>query len=408
MSAIPSRRRRRAIAAVVTGVISMAVLPAGLVLGANRLLNEKGGDSVDDTPTQTIPVTPTALLAVTDARNEIASLAMFALDPSGKGGSIVSIPVGANAEIPKSGTIHRVSDTFATAGIDGLRTEVEGLLNVSFNLAAAVNAADLGSLLSPAGNRSVNFPAPVMDVAADGTATQIVPAGQQDITPVQMAASLAATQPGIAESTRWPLQKAVWEAVVSAAKSTGATVTSDSSPDTPAAEPADMAGYVRGLLEGGIQYWQLSAKLLTDATQNPANADLYEMDGGEVIMVMASIAPSAVSIVSSNMTVMLDTPYDDTQLVREAVVRLSYVGANVVAVRTIDAPPGAQTEVYCTDEMVRADVQGYSSLLGEMAFPPTTEVIEGINARIVLGETFRTFIGSDAGRTIASTTTVAD
>ena len=386
----------------------MAVLPAGLVLGANRLLNEKGGDSVDDSPTMTIPVTPTALLAVTDARNEVASLAMVALSPSGKGGSVVSVPVGADAEIGKTGTIHRISDTFAAGGIDGLRTEVEGLLNVSFNLAVAVNAADLSSLLAPVGKRDVNLPAPVMDTAADGTAVQIVPAGQQSITPVQMAASLAASQPGIAESTRWPVQKALWEAFATAAKSTGATVTSDSTPDTPAAEPADMSGYVNGLLEGPVQYWQLSATLLTDAEQNPANADLYALDGGEVIMVMASVAPSAVSIVSTNMTVMLDTPYDDTQLVREAVVRLSYVGVNVVAVRTIDAPPGAQTEVFCTDEMVRADLQGYMSLLGDMGFPPTTEVVDGINARIVLGETFRTFIGSAAGKTIATTTTVAD
>ena len=386
----------------------MAVLPAGLVLGANRLLNEKGGDSVDDSPTMTIPVTPTALLAVTDARNEVASLAMVALSPSGKGGSVVSIPVGADAEIPKTGTIHRIADTFAAGGIDGLRTEAEGLLNVSFNLAVAVSSADLATLLAPAGTRDVNLPAPVMDTAADGTAVQIVPAGQQSITPVQMAASLAASQPGIAESTRWPVQKALWEAFATAAKSTGATVTSDSTPDTPAAEPADMSGYVNGLLEGPVQYWQLSATLLTDAAQNPANADLYALDGGEVIMVMASVAPSAVSIVSTNMTVMLDTPYDDTQLVREAVVRLSYVGVNVVAVRTIDAPPGAQTEVFCTDEMVRADLQGYMSLLGDMGFPPTSEVVEGINARIVLGETFRTFIGSAAGKTIATTTTVAD
>ena len=408
MSAIPKRRRRRAVAAVVTGVLAAAVLPAGLVLGANRLLNETGGNSVDDSPTMTIPVTPTALLAVTDSRNAVASLAMLTLDPSGKGGSIVSIPVGANAEIPKGGTIHRIADTFATGGIDGLRTDAEGLLNVSFNLAVTVNGPELGTLLNGVGTRDVVLPAPVMDAAADGTATQVVPAGKQSLTPAQMGAALAASQPGVAESSRWPVQKAVWETVAASGKPAGATVTSDSTPDTAVAEPADIAGYVNGLLEGPVQYWQLTGTLLTDATQNPANADLYELDGGEVIMVMASVAPSAVSIVTSNLTVMLDTPYDDAQLVREAVVRLSYVGANVVAVRTIDAAPGAQTEVYCTDDMVRADVQGYASLLGDLAFPATTEVIEGVNARIVLGETFRTFIGSDAGKTIATTTTVAD
>ena len=71
MSAIPARRRRRALAAAVTGAMALAVLPAGVVIGSARLLNEKGGNSVDDSPTTRIPVTPTALLAITNNRNRV-------------------------------------------------------------------------------------------------------------------------------------------------------------------------------------------------------------------------------------------------------------------------------------------------------------------------------------------------
>lgn len=410
MSAIPSRRRRRAIAAVVTGLVGLVLLPSGLVVGANSLLNETGGNSVDDAPTTKIPVTPTALVAVTNTRNEVAALAMLAVDPAGKGGSIVSIPVGANAEIPKSGTIHRIADSYASGGMDALRADVEGLLNVSFNLVDDVNAAELGTLLQVFGDVNANLPAPVLDTAADGTAVPVLEAGSATLTPAQVAAGLASSQTGVAESTRWPSVKELWSAVAASAGTDPVSppATSDAATDETAAEveePADLAGYVAALAAGKVQVWQLAATLLTDPTRNPGNADLYEIDGGEVIMVMASIAPSAIALVSNSIAIMIDTPYDDSALVREAVLRLAYVGANVAVVRTVDAAPAKETTVFYNDVMVRVDVEGYASLLGTMAFVETEEVIEGVNARIVLGEDFREFIGSAVGRTIATTTT---
>jgi len=409
MSAIPARRRRRAMAAVVTGALALAVLPAGVVVGSTKLLNEKGGNSVDDSPTTRIPVTPTAMLAITNSRNEVASLAIIALDPSGNGGSIVSVPVGANAEIPKSGTIHRIGDSYATGGLAALRADVEGLLNVSFNFADDLTGAELAAVIGSIGNRDVNLPAPVLDTAADDVSVQVVPAGQQSLSPMQIATSLASSQAGVAESTRLPNVKELWTAIAGAAKTSsvaaGSTTTVDASAYSTADEPTDMLGYLEALLQGRVQVWQLSATLLTDAARNPNNADLYELDGGEAIMVMASVAPSAIALVSNSIAVMIDSPFDDPQVVRQAVLRLAYVGANVVVVRTIDSPPLKETQVFYSDDAIRNDVQGYTTLMGELQFNSTSEVIEGVNARIVLGEDFRTFIGSPGGQTIATTTT---
>ena len=409
MSAIPSRRRRRAIAAAVTGALALAVLPAGVVVGSNRLLNEKGGNSVDDSPTTRIPVTPAAMLAVTNSRNEVASLAIIALDPSGKGGSIVSVPVGANAEIPKSGTIHRIGDSYQTGGLAGLRADVEGLLNVSFNLADDLTGAELAAVIGSVGNRDVNLPAPVLDTAADDVSVQVLPAGQQSVSPMQIATSLASSQVGVAESTRLPNVKELWSAIAGAAvtssAATGSSTTVAGSVYANSDEPTDMLGYFEALLKGRVQVWQISGTLLTDAARNPNNADLYELDGGEAIMVMASVAPSAIALVSNSIAVMIDSPFDDPQLVRQAVLRLAYVGANVVVVRTIDAAPVKETQVFYSDDAIRNDVQGYTTLMGEMKFNSTSDVIEGVNARIVLGEDFRTFIGSPGGQTIATTTT---
>ena len=409
MSAIPARRRRRAVAAVVTGALGLAVLPAGVVVGSTKLLNEKGGNSVDDSPTTRIPVTPTAMLAVTNSRNEVASLAVIALDPSGKGGSIVSVPVGANAEIPKNGTIHRIGDAYTTGGLTALRADVEGLLNVSFNLADDLTGAELAAVIGAIGERDINLPAPVLDTAADDTAVQILPAGQQKVTPLQIANSLASSQAGVAESTRLPNVKELWSTIAAASTTTPAPAGSSTTVDSPSyaniEEPTDMMGYLEALLQGRVQVWQISGTLLTDAARNPGNADLYELDGGEAIMVMASVAPSAIALVSNSIAVMIDSPYDDPQLVRQAVLRLAYVGANVVVVRTVDAPPVKETQVFYSDDAIRNDVQGYTTLMGEMKFSTTSEVIEGVNARIVLGEDFRTFIGSPGGQTISTTTT---
>ena len=370
MSAIPSRRRRRAITAVVTGALALAVLPAGVVVGSNRLLNEKGGNSVDDSPTTRIPVTPAAMLAVTNSRNEVASLAVIALDPSGRGGSIVSVPVGANAEIPKSGTIHRIGDSYLTGGLAGLRADVEGLLNVSFNLADDLTGAELAAVIGSVGNRDVNLPAPVLDTAADDVSVQVLPAGQQSVSPMQIATSLASSQVGVAESTRLPNVKELWSAIAGAAVTspavTGSSTTVAGSVYANSDEPTDMLGYFEALLKGRVQVWQISGTLLTDAARNPNNADLYELDGGEAIMVMASVAPSAIALVSNSIAVMIDSPFDDPQLVRQAVLRLAYVGANVVVVRTIDAAPVKETQVFYSDDAIRNDVQGYTTLMGEM------------------------------------------
>lgn len=405
MSAIPGRRRRRAVVAAVLGLVGVVALPAGLLAGGNTLLNEKGGDSVDNAPTTRIPVTPTALVAVTNSRSEVAALAIVALDPSGKGGSIVSVPVGANAEIPKSGTIHRIADTFATGGIDGLKADVEGLLNVSFDTAVNVDAAGLALLVGAVGERDVNLPAPVLDSSADGSAVQVAPAGEQKMTASLIASALASSQAGVAESSRLANVKALWTAVASAATTEPVPTTLAQSTSAPAAAPSDVAGYFAGLLAGRVQVWQLSATLLTDAARNPGNVDLYELNGAEVIMVMASVAPSAIAIVSNNLTVMIDSPFDDAALVQEAVLRLAYVGANVVVVRTISDAPATQTQVFYNDDLVRAEVETYSALFGTMTYTQSSEIIEGVNARIVLGEDFRSFISSEAGRTIATTTT---
>lgn len=406
MSAIPARRRRRMIAAVVTSVLTAIALPGGLVIGAADLLNDSGGNSVDNNATVAIPLTPVEMLAITNSRNEVASLAILAIDPSMRGGTIVSIPVGARADVRDGEAPRRIADSYATGGIAALKTDVENLLNVSLEIADVVNAADLATLLAPIGSQPVTLPQAVVDTTADGTVSTVIGAGSTTVTGQQVAASLAASQTGAAESTRLPQVKALWSAVARAgvARSVDTSSSTVATSDTPGV-PTSTAQFVSALLAGEIDVWQFGATLLVDAQRNPANADMYELDGGEVLTVMASVAPSAMRPTNTNISVMIDIPFDNTTYAKEAATRLAFMGANVVLIRHVPDVPVEETVVYYNDTMERVEAETFVNLLGPLTYKESQEIIDGVNLRIVLGNDFVGFLGSGPQNT--TTTTVA-
>ncbi|MEN9553091.1 MAG: hypothetical protein RLY24_686 [Actinomycetota bacterium] len=405
MSAIPARRRRRMITAVVTSVLTAIALPGGLVIGAADLLNDSGGNNVDNNATISIPLTPVEMLAITNSRNELASLALIAIDPSLRGGTIVSVPVGARADVRGSEAPRRIADSYTTGGLSALKTDVENLLNVSLEVADVVNAADLATVLAPIGSQPVSLPQAVLDTAADGTVATVLGAGSTTVTGQQVAASLAASQAGSAESTRLPQVKALWTAVARAGVATNADATAttiqpqDSKPST----PTSTAAFFSALLSGEVDVWQFGATLLVDAQRNPANADMYELDGGEVLTVMASVAPSAMRPTNTNISVMIDIPFDNTTYAKEAATRLAFMGANVVLIRHIPETPAEETVVYYNDTMGRVEAETFVNLLGTLTYKESLEIIDGVNLRIVLGNDFVGFLGSGPQNTTTTT-----
>ncbi len=405
MSAIPARRRRRMIAAVVTSVLTAIALPGGLVIGAADLLNDSGGNNVDNNATISIPLTPVEMLAITNSRNELASLALIAIDPSLRGGTIVSVPVGARADVRGSEAPRRIADSYTTGGLSALKTDVENLLNVSLEVADVVNAEDLATVLAPIGSQPVSLPQAVLDTVADGTVATVLGAGSTTVTGQQVAASLAASQAGSAESTRLPQVKALWTAVARAGVATNADATAttiqpqDSKPST----PTSTAAFFSALLSGEVDVWQFGATLLVDAQRNPANADMYELDGGEVLTVMASVAPSAMRPTNTNISVMIDIPFDNTTYAKEAATRLAFMGANVVLIRHIPETPAEETVVYYNDTMGRVEAETFVNLLGTLTYKESLEIIDGVNLRIVLGNDFVGFLGSGPQNTTTTT-----
>ena len=408
MTAIPARRRRRLIAAFVTSAITMVSLPSGLVLGTNMLLNDSGGQNVETSDAIRIPATPVHLVALTNARSEVSTLALFALAPNAQGGTIISLPVGSAADVGPDVAPRRLGDAFVTGGIDALRTDVQDLLNITVDSASVHNASEFAVVLQEVGTQSITLAQPVIDVDVTGTEAVVLESGPTTVTPDKIAAGLVASQVGLDEFTRFAAVKSLWTAVSRA----GAVVEqTDSSvvPTTevegdPSTEPlTTVEEYVAAMLTGRIDVWQFNATRITDAQRNPNAVDLYSLDGGEVLMVMASVAPSAMRLVSNNLKVMVDVPFNSSTYAQEVVTRLAYAGANVALVRQISESPAEKTIAYVNDSIARAEVETYVGLIGSIEIVETLERIEGVNVRIVLGNEFVAFLGAGG----ITTTTVA-
>ncbi len=407
MTAIPSRRHNRTVAAFLCGLLGMVMLPSGLALAANSLLHSTDGDSVDTKNIIKIPSTPAALLAVVDGNGFVASLQMIALAPGGRGGTIVSIPVGAASVVAPGEAPRRLGDAFLLNGIDGLTSDVEGLLNVTFTAKAAVTEAELAAMLVGERDVNVEIDRAVNTLLPTGI-QEILPAGKHTLTSAQVASILASNQAGAPESDRLPIIKSLWVGIAGAGLNIATTPSEVGVTVTTLAPALTVQDFLQRTLTGEVQVWQFAANAIPEGELNPTNSDMYALDKAEVIMVVASVAPSSVSSLYATINVQIDSAFTDATITREAVLRLSILGVNVVLVREVTGEPVAETVVQYSDDPVRTEVESYSSIFGPLSPKRVTQQVEGVDARIVLGTNFRDFIaGQPSGGGITTTTSIA-
>jgi hypothetical protein len=346
------------------------------------------------------------LLAVVNANKELTAIALLAVAPGGNGGTIISVPVGAAADVAKGEAPSRLADGYAEGGLDALRFDVENLFNVTLDFADDVSSAELAALLAPVGTQPVTMMQPIIGTDALNKPVVVIPAESTTVTGQQIADGLVATQKGIPESSRLAQVKALWSAVARAGVAAVPSDGSDASTSTSLPEMPDLPttqSYFEALLRGEIDVWQFTATVLADAQRNPANIDLYSLDGGEILMVMASVLPGSLSLTSNGIAVMVDVPFGSTAIAREAVTRLAYMGANVVLVRQVNDLPVERTVAYYNDDLARGEAETFATLLGPLEYVSTIDVVTGVNLRIVLGNDFVAFLGN--GATTSTTTT---
>ena len=422
MTAIPSRQRNRMLAALACGIASACLLPIGGVIAARSLLNSSGGKRVDDSGALLIPATPAALLATVNDVNQVTSLTAFVLAPSGIGGTIISLPVGTRAESIGGQAPHRIGDTYAQAGVEGLLLEAEGSLDVTFSVVGAVVRNDLAGVFSMLPPIPVNFETPVVNTAmvmpdpattttiksrsSRSTETTLPPqptavdtelfaAGEQTLTGDQAALLLYAQKFGEPELDRLARIKAMWNGVATAVGTGLSAEVAQFDPALIGAElPNEIGAFMRRVFGGPIQVWQLSAQPLVGA-DNPLGIDVYSLDRFEVLMIMASVAPSSLSIANDTLAVQVDNPFNDANITHSIVERLSYLNVTVALIRNLTISPQQKTVIKTTtviaDELKKIGLDG---VVGPISYGKWKDPVQGIGAQIILGQDFVDFLAS--------------
>ena len=395
MTTFRAKRVRALRIAIASGVAAALILPIGVAMAWNQLLDSRSSTSVA-ADLITIPDTPAALVAALGEGGQLSHLFVATLDASGVGGTIVLLPIGAATETAAAETDdagdttdpqvpQRLADVYATDGLGGLANEVQGLLDVSFVAVGALGRAELVGILSPLGGVDVLLDRDVVTVAVDGTPTKLATAGEASYTVDRVVDILLARRANEKESVRFARHREVWNGIV---KRVGAGLDIAPEVDTTPAGLVDATNFMRRVLGGAVQVWQLSASPVLDQTLNPKRLDMYSLDRPEVVMVFASIAPSALSGADLPVAVLLDSPFNDPVVSRAAVAALLEAGIGVGAMREISARESEATVIEADGDAAEALAALLDGSLGPVETKEWPAKVVGLDAAITLGADF--------------------
>ncbi|MEN9802960.1 MAG: hypothetical protein RLZ37_2085 [Actinomycetota bacterium] len=392
MNALAARRRRVTWTAFVVGAASFLTIPVGSVVAWRAVRDSRAAEEVVSLPLRTIPSTPTAIFATVDERNALSALSVLALGPDGAGGTVMLMPLNIVVPGQEVGGLKTISQVFSEEGEEGLKLAIENITNSQIDLVSVNDVDDTGDLLARVGTIIADFVTDITDSELN-IITVIAEAGENRFAPIQAAAVLASLDTRQVDSQRTPQIRAIWDGIQKAVASgrLGAEPVGVI-PDVGAQVPADMMTFMSGLFAGPINIWQIDAIAINSLRKNPESLDVYEYDPGEVISVMASMAPSAMVAVFPTLNVSLSSPYPDVEVTRSATERLLYMAANVMLVRQVGDVPPPVTIIRYFDETDRALSENLSLMLGEIVFEKAAEGIEGVDIQVILGESFLQFL----------------
>ena len=409
MTAIPYRQKQRAIVALCCGIAAALMLPAGLVVGYNSVLNSGSGTNVNNVRTLKILSTPVALLATVNTSQEITSISVIALSGSSPGGTIISLPARSMAEVRAGEEPRRVSDSYSGGDAAAFVADVEGLLDVSFSAVAILGRADATSLIDSIGPSEILLDTDVRNTEPDGALRTVAKLGRTTVETSTLVDILLARQTDQAEADRFNHQKSVLTAIANTVGLGLGPRSQDiaSNTETSVEDLTDITAFFQRLIAGPVQVWQFAATAVTNSELNPFGVDMYQLDVAEVTMIMASVAPTSITGtgVAGQLSVQIDSPFNNAVVSREIVRRLLAKGLNVALVREVPGPPPDVTQVLYVDQNVLGGVEDLVSYIGEVTAARTSERAQGIDVQIVIGATFAVFL--EGNPPIPTTTVVA-
>jgi hypothetical protein len=402
-------RRVRTGAVAVLAVASAIALPLLVIKASRTIANSKAGRTATTLapPAASVPDTPAALLVEVGADGTVGGLTLLALDQSGTGGSVVVVPAGTEWYTSSTARPVRLASAFDSGGgLQAQRDALEGVLGITTSAAEQVDENGLAALLAPYAPFHVTLDDRVLDTDSTGQERVLYPAGPVDLTAAQAAHLLLAHGPNESEIARLPRTVAVWKAVL--ASHAGATAASSPTVATTAlgAPAVTVAGELASIVHGTNAVHQLTVRPVLDVVENPDGLDLLAPDNTSQKLLMAEVLPGAISPANNSIRFRLVNATGDPNLLAAAVGRLAFVGANVVMVTEAPSPTKG-TVIEYFDESRKAEATRYMPVVGPSVVRPTTERIDGIDATLVLGQDFATFIRDEDAKAAATSTTTA-
>ncbi len=393
MTAIPQRQKQRAIVVLCCGIAAALMLPAGLVVGYSSVLNSGVGTNVNTVKTLKIPSTPVALLATVNASSEVTSINVIALSGNSLGGTIISLPAKSMAEVVEGEEPRRVSDSYTGDDMSAFVSDVEGLLDISFTTVGILKRGDLVELFKPIGPAEILLDSDVRNTEPDGALRTVSKLGRTTVETATLVDILLARQTDQTEAERFNHQKSVLTAI---GNTVGLGLKLDPVVST-VEPPTDFKSFFQRLISGPIQVWQFAATAVPAGDLNPNSLDMYQLDVAEVTMIMASVAPTSKtgSDLTGQLSVQIDSPFNNAVVSREIVRRLMAKGLNIALVREVPGPPQEVTRVLYVDSNDLIGFEDLTSFIGEVSAGRTNERPQGIDLQIVIGATFAQFLESN-------------
>ena len=389
MTAIRQRQKQRLLVAMCCGIASALMLPAGLVIAYHSVLNSNSGTNVNDIKVLKILETPVALLATVNDSKEITTVSVIALAGGSLGGTIVSIPAKAKAEVADGEQPRRIYDSYIDGDPTAFVADVEGLLGVSISAVGILNRDDLLRLLGKVGPAEVLLDSDVRNTTPDGATLTVAKIGKASLDTLSLVSILLAREIDQSEAARFNHQKSVWTAITN---TVGLGLRLDAANINLLETPLDFDGFMQRLFAGPIQYWQFSATAVPSGVDNPNAQDMFSLDPSEVTMIMASVAPTSItgSGVPGALSVQVDSPFNDPVISREIVRRLVAIGFDVALVREVPGPPSDLTQLRFVDTRAFSELD-LKDFIGDFDATRTSERAQGIDLQIILGSSFVKF-----------------
>ena len=401
MTAIAVRRTRRTVIGVAVALALVSMASTMFAVGFVTLSNSQEGESVgvDTRPRVQLPVTPNALVALTDESGRLASLVVMTLLPEGQGGSIVTVPVNADATAGFGEQRRPLDESFDAANVDGLLASVEEMLSITVQRAEVVDARELEAILPAIGVSQFVAPGDVVDTRGGGGV--IATAGPHSFTLTEMVSILAAIDDEAEIDASHPNDVAVWSSLV---RSAPVSVPPEPIPldalGNPA-EPTSVAELVTRLWQGEVAVRELLT-LPTAEVENPTQVDVVLIDRRDSTLVFSQVSPALVSAPNTGLKARIVANFTDEQLattgelydsssalVIELIGRLLFLSGNVVSVDTAATGAPAVTIIEVADErQLQETIDAAKTLFGEAEVRVSKAVLEGVDTQVTLGVSY--------------------